>query len=329
MGALWGRMGTRFLVVTVLPNVLLFGYIGFLLAAGTPTRSPSVSRALTAIEHLDANQITALVFGLLIFSVATHPLQVPLVQLLEGYWWGLPFGPRLAQWATNRFRKEWNEARETLKKTRNARHWDWKARNSRRYAQFRSSWLPRGEDQLLPTELGNTLWRGETQAGDRYRLELDVVLPRLTPLMEPGVLGNLSDLRNQLDAAVRLCVAAGVATAVSVGLLLWQGPWLFLALAMYALSWACYRSAVAAARRFSLGLAAAIDLYHLKLYDALSLKRPADLKQERRRNALLSKLFSGELGENEMAEFSYFPPKIDAPAADQGSPGTTAPPGLR
>jgi hypothetical protein len=326
MDAFSGRLGTRFLVVTVLPNVLLFGYIGFLLAAGTPTRSPSLSRALTTIEHLNGNQIAALVLGLLIFSVATHPLQVPLVQLLEGYWWGLPFGSRLAHWATNRFRKEWKEARKTLNRTRNAPHWDWKAKNSRRYAQFRLSWLPRGEDQLLPTDLGNTLWRGETQAGDRYRLELDVVLPRLTPLMEPDVLGDLSDLRNQLDAAVRLCMAAGVATAVSVGLLLWHGPWLFLALAMYLLSWACYRSGVAAARRFSLSLAAAIDLYHLKLYDALSLKRPVDLKQERRRNALLSKLFSGELGENEMAGFKYLPPETDTPAADQGNPGTTAPP---
>jgi len=327
MGAISGRLGTRFLAVTVLPNVLLFGYIGFLLAAGTPTRSPSLSRALTTVEHLNANQITALVLGLLILSVATHPLQVPLVQLLEGYWGGLPFGSRLAHRATNRFRKERNEALVTLSKTRKAHHWDWQAKNSRRYAQFRLSWLPRGEDELLPTDLGNTLWRGETQAGDRYRLELDVVLPRLTPLMEPDVLGDLSDLRNQLDAAARLCVAAGVATAVSVGLLLWHGPWLFLALAMYFLSWASYRSAVAAARRFSLSLAAAIDLYHLKLYEALSLKRPIDLKQERRCNAVLSKLFSGELAENEMAGFTYLPPEAATPAAEQGSPGTTAPPG--
>ena len=251
----------------------------------------------------------------------------PLVQLLEGYWGGLPFGSRLAHRATNRFRKERNEALVTLSKTRKAHHWDWQAKNSRRYAQFRLSWLPRGEDELLPTDLGNTLWRGETQAGDRYRLELDVVLPRLTPLMEPDVLGDLSDLRNQLDAAARLCVAAGVATAVSVGLLLWHGPWLFLALAMYFLSWASYRSAVAAARRFSLSLAAAIDLYHLKLYEALSLKRPIDLKQERRCNAVLSKLFSGELAENEMAGFTYLPPEAATPAAEQGSPGTTAPPG--
>ena len=36
MGAFANRLGTRFLVVTVLPNVLLIGYVGLLLAAGAP-----------------------------------------------------------------------------------------------------------------------------------------------------------------------------------------------------------------------------------------------------------------------------------------------------
>ena len=89
------------------------------------------------------------------------------------------------------------------------------------------------QGDLLPTALGNTLRRGETRAGERYQLDLTVALPRLTPLMAPGVLAELSDLRNQLDAAARLCIAAGIATAVSVGLLIWHGPWLFLALATY------------------------------------------------------------------------------------------------
>lgn len=137
--------------------------------------------------------------------------------------------------------------------------------------------------------------------------------------MEPDVLGELSDLRNQLDAAVRFCAVAGIATVISVGLLLWHGAWLFMALAMYLLTWACYRSSVAAARRFSLSLAAAVDLYHLRLYDALSLERPADLEQERERNVALSRLFSGELEDYQMGGFKFLPPKTDAAAADQGS----------
>jgi hypothetical protein len=67
----------------VAPNVFLFGYVVFLLAAGAQARSLSLSRAIAAIEHLNANQITAIVLGLLIFSIATHPLQVPLIQVFS------------------------------------------------------------------------------------------------------------------------------------------------------------------------------------------------------------------------------------------------------
>jgi hypothetical protein len=327
MGALSGRLGTRFLVVTVMPNALLLGYLGLLLAAGAPIKSPSPAQAITVLNHLTAHEIIAIVLALLVFSAGTYPLQVPLIQFLEGYWGGLPFGPQLANRATGRFQLEWDKAQETLEETAGAPNWNWRAKNAGRQAQFRADLLPRGRDQLLPTALGNALRRGEGDAGERYRLDLRVVAPRLIPLLAPGVLSELNDLRNQLDVAARLCVAAAVATAASVGLLLWHGPWLFLALAMYLLTWACYRSSVAAARRFSLSLAAAVDLYHLKLYDALSLERPADLEEELKRNEALSRLFSGRLREEERTGFKFLPPQPDTLAPDQGKPGATAPPG--
>ncbi|MFY9652245.1 hypothetical protein [Trebonia sp.] len=325
MGAFAGRLGTRFLVVTVVPNALLLGYISFLLAAGAPAHSPSLARALAALDHLTANRIAAVILGLLIVSIASHPLQVPLIQLLEGYWWGLPFGLKLAYRATARYRNEWNLVQSELEAAKDPAPWDWHARNAGRSAQFRWDWLPEVEGDLLPTALGNTLRRGETRAGERYQLDLTVALPRLTPLMAPGVLAELSDLRNQLDAAARLCIAAGIATAVSVGLLIWHGPWLFLALATYLVTWACYRSAVAAARRFCISLTAAVDLCHLQLFDALSLERPADLVEERERNERLSRLFRGQLANDEMAAFRYvLPPRTDNPTAEGG---TTTPPG--
>jgi hypothetical protein len=324
VGAFVGRLATRFLVVSVVPNALLLGYVGFLIAAGAPAHAPSPARALTALDHLTGNQITAIILAVLIISVASHPLQVPLIQLLEGYWWGLPFGPKLANLATQRFRNERSRVIRELQRTKDRQKSDWSAKNSAREAQFRWNWLPPGAPDLLPTALGNTLWRGETRAGRRYELDLEVVLPRLTPLMAPGVLAELNDLRNQLDAAVRLCVVAGVATAVSIGLLIWYGPWLFMALATYLACWACYRSAVAAARRFSISLAAAVDLHHLKLFDALSLERPANLAEERERNKTLTKLFRGELlKKQEMDVLRYITPV----AADKPTgPDATASP---
>src|SRR5580692_7887176 len=103
MEAFSSRFGTRFIVVTVLPNILLVGYIGILVAAGAPARSPSPRSALAAIDHLTGYRVAAMLLGVIVISAATHPLQTPLVQLLEGHWWGLPFGPTMAEHATRRF----------------------------------------------------------------------------------------------------------------------------------------------------------------------------------------------------------------------------------
>lgn len=293
MDAFTSRFGTRFLVVTLLPNIFLFGYVTFLIAAGAPEHSLSLSRALALLDHLTAYGIVAIFLGVIAVSVAIHPLQVPLIQLIEGYWWAFPFGQNFADHATKRFREEQARVQNYLDDLPDPANRDWATRNSASQAQLRRDWLPESEEDLRPTDLGNTLWTGETTAGDRYGLDLNIALPRLIPFMSEKVLTELRDRRNQLDAAARMCVMAGLATVISVGLLIRYGPWLFLAVATYLLSWASYRAAIAAARGFSIILAAAVDLTHLKLYDALSLKRPADLGEEIAWNAVVMNFLKG------------------------------------
>lgn len=333
MGAFANRLGTRFLVVTVLPNVLLIGYVGLLLAAGTLRHSPSLLQALTALDHLTAYRIAAIVLGVIVISAAIHPLQIPLIQLLEGYWWGLPFGPKLAGHATKRFWDERTRVTTELDDAPDVEEQNWAMRNSVRQARSRKDWLPDQEEDLRPTALGNTLWTGESRAGERYELDLNLALPRMIPLMSSSMLTELSDRRNQLDAAVRLCVAAGAATLISVGLLISYGPWLFLALATYLLCWASYRAAIAAARGFSIALAAAVDLHHLQFFDALSLERPANIEEEKSLNAALTSLFRGyELNPTENSSLRYVAQTSDSkddkekeatssPAPDRGFAG--------
>jgi hypothetical protein len=294
--ALTNRLGTRFLVVTVVPNILLVGYIGFLVAAGAPAHSPSLARAITTLDGLTVRQIVAVLFGVLIISIATHPLQEPLIQLVEGYWRGLPFGLAAASFLTKRFESEMSWAKEELRiASGKDGQLEWATKQVAAEARRRLHWLPEDEEDLLPTELGNTLRIGEIRAGERYGLLLDDAMSRLSPVLSPSSLADLRDRRNQLDAAVRLCIAAGLATAVGVGLLLRHGSWLFLAVVTYLLCWACYRAAVAAARGFSIGLAAAVDLHHLQLYDALQLERPANLARELEFNKkTLGRLFHGD-----------------------------------
>lgn len=326
MGDFTARLGTRFLVVTVVPNVLLIGYLGFLLAAGAPAHAPSPAHALTALDHLTVNRIVAVILGVLVISVASHPLQLPLIQLLEGYWSRLRFWSTLANRATERFRQEQQNALKALDNAGQRPANDWTAKYTSRAAQARLDWLPEHSEDLLPTDLGNTLWRGETSAGLPYGLELVAAWPRLIPLLPANVLAQVNDRRNQLDAAVRLCVASGIATAASVGLLLRHGPWLFLALGTYLLCWACYRAAVAASRGYSTSMAAAVDLYHLRLFDGLSLKRPANLAEEIQRNTVLTKVFRREyLSNRDKSMIRYI--ADSSKAGNAGDPAAKASPG--
>ena len=318
MDALTKRLGTRFLVVTVLPNVLFTAYVGFLLAAGAPTRSPSLAHALKVLDALTVRQIIVLLVAVLIISVAINPLQTPLIQLVEGYWQRLPFGPAMAKRCTKRFRRElqWVEQQIDEAEKRDPEKWGPAAEQSYNEALYRKNWLPSDEADLLPTALGNTLSTGEIRAGDRYGLNLDVAMTRLIPLLSGRTVADLRDRRNQLDAAVRLCVASGLGTAVGLGLLVWHGHWLFLPVGTYLVCWLCYQSAVAAARGYSDGLAAVIDLNHLRLFDAVQLERPPSLAEEWELNTKLEMLFSDQVDQEVAAELRYVAPKADEPSAD-------------
>jgi hypothetical protein len=304
MDALASRLGTRFLVVTVAPIIMLIGYLGFLLAAGAPTHNPSLARALKTLDKLTIRQGIVLVIAVLVISVALHPLQTPLIRMMEGYWHELPFGKVAAQRFITRFRDDLRLSNEA-KGTRASRSRDPAVAQALKAAVQRGYWLPAHEADLLPTALGNTLRAGERRAGDRYGLEMQFALSRLMPLLSAASLADLRDRRNQLDAAARLCVAAGISTVTSLVLLIWHGSWLILPLATYLLCWACYRGAIAAAQGFSTSLAAAVDLHHLELFDAMHLERPKNLEEEYDLNTTLCIMFHDGLRYDDMSELRY------------------------
>jgi hypothetical protein len=312
MDALTNRLGTRFLIVSVVPNALLIAYLSLLVAAGAPTRDPSLSRAIKILDGLTIRQIVVIVLGLLVVSVATHPLQIPLIQFLEGHWQRIPLGSKAARYCTERFRAENRQAVIVL-----SERGELSVKSAQKIVDIkdRLRWLPLDEKDFLPTELGNTLFVGETRAGDRYGLELDVAMARLYPLLSSGASDELGDKRDQMDAAARLCIAAGLAAAATIGLLIERGPWLFLALAPYLLAWISYRAAVAGARTFSNSLAAAVDMHHLELFDALHLQRPVNLAHELEINKVVVKLFrGGHLNAKAMDRITYTTTEANQPS---------------
>ncbi|HET8662198.1 MAG TPA: hypothetical protein VFM55_24845 [Micromonosporaceae bacterium] len=298
--ALAARIGARFLFVTVIPNLFFVGVVATMLAAGAPQNRPSWIAVTRAIHDFSFKWLLLLSAALVIVSLATHPLQLPLIQIVEGYWAALPGGDGWEQVGRRRYTRQLAHLRAVRQNT--------PAGDRRRAeAERRLRWMPVQPRNVKPTELGNTLYAGEVRAGRRYSLNTDIAWPRLRPLIPDRMRGQVNDARNQLDAAVRYCVLSLLAAVICVPMLIRYDIWLMVPLVLYLLAWGSYRAAVAAAKRFCQELAVAFDLHHLQLWDALSLERPKHLGDERERNKALCELLAGERDlDNETYEsFTY------------------------
>jgi hypothetical protein len=184
------RIGSRFLIVTLFPNLVFALLIGALMFAGAPSHRPDWHRLEQRLQDLSVVGVVLLGVSVLAFSVALHPLNYTLVQLMEGYWRGLPFGDQLQRSA---------EARGNLYRRELRR----RGANGADVAAL-LYWLPPGNNPVRPTMLGNVLFAGEVRAGSRYGYWTEVVWPRLMPLLSDQIRSQLGDARNQLDAAARL-----------------------------------------------------------------------------------------------------------------------------
>lgn len=280
------KFGERFLFVSMIPTIYFAAVIVFLLAAGAPEHRPSWAHAWQTAEGISLKQLSVLSAALVIGSLALHPLQVPLVQLLEGYWLSVPGGHLLEAAARSRYVR----LRDELGEDANNSHLP---ANIQSDAQRRLSWLPKRSIQPRSTLLGNTLHVGEERAGSRYGLATAIIWPRLRPLLPDRTREQVNDTRNQLDASVRYCVLSLVASVISVPLLIQYDIWMSISLGLFLFAWASYSAAVAAARRFSDELAVAFDLCHLRLWETLALSRPHDLAEERKRGRVLSDMLVG------------------------------------
>lgn len=323
--ALYDRLGHRFIVVTLLPNLAFVVFVGALLAAGAPSRRPSWDSLSGTITDMSAGGLVLAGIATFVASMAIHPLQYPLIQLVEGYWIGLPFGATLAKLAAEPIRKE----HKALSHFQDQQDVD---EHDATEAQERRRWLPVQADLILPSALGNTLLAGEHRAGYRYHYNTLAVFPRLIPLMSASVQSELTELRNQMDVAVRICVLNLLAVVVGMTLLIRHDVWLLLPLGCYLLAWVSYRAAIAAAKHFSEAMAVAFDLHHLDLWDAMSLDRPRDVdavRQEHGEN--LSNLLAGRpLRRDQYRRLTYQPrpepppwPGFGPPPSRGTSPGPT------
>jgi len=302
----------RFLLVSVFPTSLLLFLIFGLLWSGAPGQGPSIQRAINTATELYGIRVWLLILVAIVTSLVFHPLQLSLVRFLEGYWDGWAVGRTIGNVLIRRHEMRQRDLEEAAEvdddDDEELEHKEEEALGSRRWSERAAQLLeryPASPDRIMPTTLGNVLRAAEDLAGQRYGLDAPMIWPRLYVLLPVNVLRILNDLRVQLDIAAQLCVMLLIGAATSTWLLLGDGVWLSIPLALYALAWLAYRSAIAIATEYGSMVATAIDLYRFDLLRALHIRLPRNLDEELKTNADVCQILAYEAESDEGSNLVY------------------------
>ncbi len=276
------ELGLRFSLVNILPSAALFLYILTLFWSGAPKLSPKMNRIQAHVAELDAAEGIYLAIAIVIIALIFQPLQLRLVKILEGYWgnsrvakfiWTL--GIRIQNRHRMALVQDSQISRTSLEEI------DEQAKDKMLAAGEKLRQYFPAEDRLMPTALGNVLRAAEDLAGKRYGLDSVVVWPRLYPLISDRLASMIADYRNQLDIAARFCVVFFLAAIITLALLINHGWWLFIVVVHLLFSWMSYKSCLAAALAYGIGIQAAFDLHRFDLYKSMHLSMPEDRESEK------------------------------------------------
>jgi hypothetical protein len=253
-------LGPRFNLVSFLPTAFLVLFIIVILALGPPFSDPRPGNLVAALGKLDGVQLAALVLAVVVVASIAQPLQLPLVRLLEGYWQDTGVGSALGSIGIEIHRRRQERLlayfKETVPDPSALRSYGGRIVQDRQQQERQatrnerlglvagrqlSTSYPKETENLLPTKLGNALRAAEDRAGQRYGLDTIASWPRLYPHLSNSLTGTVDDLRDQFDAAARLCVVLLLATLLSAALLATHGWWLLVPASTAFLSWVAYR----------------------------------------------------------------------------------------
>lgn len=202
-----------------------------------------------------------LAIGLVVTSgLAVDRLVFPTLRWLEGY---LPSWLDFARaWLVQRQQQQVERDRATRDRLAAtwADHTYAQRREFRGVDQRLELRTPRGDREVMPTELGNILRAAETRPRDKYGLDVVVCWPRLWLVLPDAVTGELGGTRANLDTAVRtgLWGALFVIWAVCAW---WAAP---IGIVVVVLA---YQSALRAAAVYGALIESAFDMYRMTLYE--------------------------------------------------------------
>jgi hypothetical protein len=161
---------------------------------------------------------------------------------------------------------------------------EWEAREVALASQLQARF---GVGAIAPTAFGNIAESMQSYAFTRYRMNLTTFWSRLQPVLQKksDSYGVLQDVKLQLDFLVACIWLASLTT------LLWlivlpvsnHVGWLVFLVAVVGplTTWLFYRAAVESYVGFGEVVRTSVDLYRLELLDALHIRRPSGLREER------------------------------------------------
>lgn len=147
-------------------------------------------------------------------------------------------------------------------------------------------YFPSDERWLRPTQLGNIISVLELHPLDRYGINLGSLWPRLMHVISEGARLRIEEANTYLDFTVLMSLLS-LASAVIAVVAGFYGPVRSLALRillpffLLMSFWLFYRLAIQATRTFGIQILAVVDLFRLKLLDALDIQRPDTPAEER------------------------------------------------
>ncbi|MEU0644704.1 hypothetical protein [Streptomyces umbrinus] len=352
--------GARFSLLSILPSVLVIGVVVTLVRAHLYDPDAHVDFGAVLPEKRDAAALALGTFFIFVGGVILRPFEAALVQLLEGYWTRpSPLAPLRAA-ATERHRRRRNRAIATIEWAKQnadtsasqptgalplhtlAQEAKATARRQRRVSQaqrLRSRYPTEvrtilqadktkldKNGELMATELGNALLRGERLSGDRYGLDIMSTYWRIYPFVSERLNSAVTQQLDLVAATASLCVSLGLCTLATLPLVLRLDVWCLLPLLPAVMAVLAYRGAVSAALALTDLLCAVFDLHRFELVKAFHYKLKENTSDFVKTNQRIS-LFLAQDSRRLDVHPSLASQRMDHSVDTAGGTGNTAPQG--
>jgi hypothetical protein len=284
LGSAERLLGSRFLIVVLLPVLFVSGVSGLVALAAT---GHTPGDALRAWQHYSGSaQVVAallILLGLVGASFVLALFHLPVLRLLEGYWpQSRLLRPVRRRW-TDRQRAR---ARAGWDRVRALREAGEPTGSSALAARLLTAYPPppRIAQGCLPTALGNRLRAAEYYPLERYGIDATVIWSRLRPVLPPEASERVTAARTVLDGTISVLWLSAVFGAVwPIALLIvgGHGTLVLLCLLAWPVVWAAHRAAAQAAVAYGQEVRVVFDLHRHVLLRHLQIDVPRDIAGER------------------------------------------------